>query len=62
VLREILTEVRICWQIFIKVTNMSFHENPLRGRRLCYVIFGQTVGRTDMMRLVVDAYNLFKKH
>jgi len=59
---SVASEVRICRQIFIKVTNMNFHENPLRGRRFCLVIFGQTDGRTDVMMLVVDAYNLFKKH
>ena len=49
-------ELRFSRQIFVKYSNIKFHENPSSGGRV--VLCEQTDGRTDMTKLI-DAFRNF---
>jgi hypothetical protein len=43
------------WQIFEKVSNIKFQQNPSSGSRV--VPYGQTGRQTDMTKLIVAFHN-----
>ena len=51
----VLIKIEFYGQIFDKYWNIEFHENLSSGSRA--VPYGQTDGRTDMMRLIVAFRN-----
>jgi hypothetical protein len=63
---QILLKFEFSQQIFEKVLEIKFHQNPSSGSRV--VQFGQMNGRTDITKLVVafrtfaNAHKKFQSH